>query len=1168
MVNLIRNPYRKAPPVVEGNLSLADDHAAEPANNPPSLPQPQPPTIETEQMGVQSQRRNKATRAIKNKPKYQEIHNEKKRNEQTLQPDGVWKKPKSKQKTQTSLFGTRAFDPDRDCEICVAKRYCRETGTGTIPHRKHHKQCPVYVALEKKKAERKEQERIRNLKKGLTDQEKGSMNGIRKEDGQRFFAPRIVPQVSHDTPATQGPQASHDPQAPHDFPAAAPSSPSTNTNTETSPNPTGQSNDDQVNHVSGQAQVQAITPEDNPIDMLVEHVVEYCRDSNKSPQKAPTPICAVADFIRKHCIPTGAFNKSTGQYPDTEFVQRKMECLRQYIPSLSMTFTVPQHRVTGQCPDPHYHSIEGTDLLIVFWEMHFKGIVLKCPCCDHGRLSCDGGKFASNNDLFPIFHLHKPPSWAMLMKYKCHSCKESMYANDGRLLANLPAFVRDAYPSNPKWCTSNKKMHLDRHVTNLLEGETMLTNMNGDSFARLIYNAINQDYLRRAENYASYIVSAKNTGTVSRNFQPASYPKKNNEFLTKFPPTGADIREMFQSACSSPLNPYGYSDNDRHKREIQSVGSLPGDVVTMTAVDHTVEATKNYQSRGGATHIWTCAIQTGEVASAVMVNSSSSKEIAHAAECLARRPYYKPKCLYSDTWPHGKQFWEMIFGDIQGRLGLFHFMQRIVKTLRQGHQDYHRSLRDLSDAVYQWEPKSYAALLNALKSGHLKKGRHFHRYTDSEIDQLRMSPKFKDNYDKWLMKVFHPAAVMKQNLVEWFNKYKVNATDPVNNPGAGKRDPKTNKTLFTMDTKSTLMLQLQHCERIIDVYPLEEMYVKIAPSPSSKHQLVEHISLRGESKLEGYHAALAHYANGGMRPELADCLNLMGTARHNVKIRFKLQVAKAGITRETIPGYWATIPSYYDHCHLRHVNHLFELAGISQAVFVNVRDVIPDNGEVFFHPYLEEQRRRMEQYPPNPYTDRCNCPSCGMNPVPIPRDMGNDKNGPTSNDKQRSENAVPTPIIVEYPPPPRNQPIQIRNPPTQSNAHSCPSRFNVNSGCVNSRLLPMFTPTEPMPPMVPVMMPLPAFGYVPHPTHLQCPPYLYPPHNVLAHACATNQAVVLGKRSACPKSNAKPCNCYEWLEWNRKRLLGEYPKGGKPRHSPTCPNRQKNKKQKHKHIGT
>ena len=179
--------------------------------------------------------------------------------------------------------------------------------------------------------------------------------------------------------------------------------------------------------------------------VLKRHMI---RDSNKSPQKAPTPICAVADFIRKHCIPTGAFNKSTGQYPDTEFVQRKMECLRQYIPSLSMTFTVPQHRVTGQCPDPHYHSIEGTDLLIVFWEMHFKGIVLKCPCCDHGRLSCDGGKFASNNDLFPIFHLHKPPSWAMLMKYKCHSCKESMYANDGRLLANLPAFVRDAYPSN------------------------------------------------------------------------------------------------------------------------------------------------------------------------------------------------------------------------------------------------------------------------------------------------------------------------------------------------------------------------------------------------------------------------------------------------------------------------------------------------------------------------------------------------------------------------------------------------------------------------------------------------------------------------------------------------------------------------------------------------
>ena len=362
-------------------------------------------------------------------------------------------------------------------------------------------------------------------------------------------------------------------------------------------------------------------------------------------------------------------------------------------------------------------------------------------------------------------------------------------------------------------------------------------------------------------------------------------------------------------ACASTLNPYGYSDDSRHTREIQSVGSLPSDMVTMVAVDHTVEATKNYQSRGGATHIWTCAIQTGEIAAACLVESSKSLEIAHAAECLARRPYFKPKALYSDTWPHGKEFWEMIFGNVQGRLGLFHFMQRITKTLRQGHIDYHRALRDLSDAVYHWEPNSYAALISALKAGHLKKGSFFHAYTDSEIDQLRMSPKFKENYAKWTMKVFHPAAVMRQNLMEWFNKYKVDASDPMNNPGAGRRDPKSLKTLFTVDTKPTLLQQLQHCERLQDVYPIEQMHVTIPPNPSSKHKLVAYLSLRGESKLEGFHGELAHYGNGGMKPELADSLNLMGTARHNVRVRHKLLLAKKGETNNSPPLHGRQFPT-------------------------------------------------------------------------------------------------------------------------------------------------------------------------------------------------------------------------------------------------------------------
>ena len=56
------------------------------------------------------------------------------------------------------------------------------------PINKHHKQCPVYIALEKKKAERKEQKHLRNLKKDLTDQEKAAYKAYTKRMVSVFFA--------------------------------------------------------------------------------------------------------------------------------------------------------------------------------------------------------------------------------------------------------------------------------------------------------------------------------------------------------------------------------------------------------------------------------------------------------------------------------------------------------------------------------------------------------------------------------------------------------------------------------------------------------------------------------------------------------------------------------------------------------------------------------------------------------------------------------------------------------------------------------------------------------------------------------------------------------------------------------------------------------------------
>ena len=46
--------------------------------------------------------------------------------------------------------------------------------------------------------------------------------------------------------------------------------------------------------------------------------------------------------------------------------------------------------------------------------------------------------------------------------------------------------------------------------------------------------------------------------------------------------------------------------------------------------------------------------------------------------------------MYYDTFPKGECFWKLVFHNVGGRLGLFHFMQRIVRALRQNHVDYYK----------------------------------------------------------------------------------------------------------------------------------------------------------------------------------------------------------------------------------------------------------------------------------------------------------------------------------------------------------------------------------------------------------------------------------------------------------------------------------------------
>ena len=193
----------------------------------------------------------------------------------------------------------------------------------------------------------------------------------------------------------------------------------------------------------------------------------------------------------------------------------------------------------------------------------------------------------------------------------------------------------------------------------------------------------------------------------------------------------------------------------------------------------------------------------------------------------------------------------------------------------------------------------------------------------------------------------------------------------------------TGKLLFTPETRVTVTEQMKHAGQIQDACDLDQIYLTIPPTSSTRHGLPEYVSLRCESKLEGFHHPLANFANTAMRASLCDNLNLIGTSRYNVKIRHRLVIASDPESRPNITAYWANYPAFTNHSELAYVNGLAEATGYPRQPFQHVRPLPEDNGERFFSEYLVQQRERAKKYTPSPLNDRCQCPSCGTNTIPL-----------------------------------------------------------------------------------------------------------------------------------------------------------------------------------------
>ena len=313
------------------------------------------------------------------------------------------------------------------------------------------------------------------------------------------------------------------------------------------------------------------------------------------------------------------------------------------------------------------------------------------------------------------------------------------------------------------------------------------------------------------------------------------YIKKDGVFMRSYPPLGKSIRDLFDVASSNDQNPWNTSDKECHTREIQSVGCR-----LTFAQDHTFDVLKNYMPKKiGATTLWDCATETGEIALAVLVPTTKTKHFAHAAKRLADRSHFNPQVMYSDTWLIKKDFWPLLFPrGIEGRLGLFHCIQRITKTLRKKHVDYHEAITKLLDAVYSYHSEDFEAVITALKIGTLGTSRK--RHSDSEIAEMRRTRLFRQKYAKYIQKGIRQSETMTQLLDDWFVRFKVSASDGARE-AQGRVDPRAQQSLFTAETKGAIIECKKKARFLSDPLPLSDMYHVIAPNPNAAHKLPQYL---------------------------------------------------------------------------------------------------------------------------------------------------------------------------------------------------------------------------------------------------------------------------------------------------------------------------------------
>lgn len=401
---------------------------------------------------------------------------------------------------------------------------------------------------------------------------------------------------------------------------------------------------------------------------------------------------------------------------------------------------------------------------------------------------------------------------------------------------------------------------------------------------------------------------------------------------------GEDIRNAYLFAVKSTLTETGISDLFRFLLEMQWVGCF-----ACFSLDHTHGMLINYREaqRFGATAIADVLVDTGEIATSVAVTDTSMAQVAHALESLARRSNFRPTMFSTDTWPCNKEFFGNVFLQVAGFLGLFHFLNRVYKTLDQSAPFFYKAIQDLRKKVLLESETDHHIVREGLLDGTANRNQPM---TIAEAAEFIGTKEFRDRFSSNIRSIPRRASDIRIGLEEWKSKYKDLVTE--------------SKRFFSADTLAALENGSKHADHLTaglwenEGETAESVFNRVYQQINKGRGRIPTYksSLGTESRLESFHATQARFANLGMRTELADVINMDGVCRHNRDQRHRFRVERLSEEAWKSTHYkYREKARHQNHRFLTEINKVGQQAGLENDHFPDVEKLPEeDNGERFF----------------------------------------------------------------------------------------------------------------------------------------------------------------------------------------------------------------------------